>query len=111
MRGLYAGSIDMRAGGIAAHLMGECTVSQCDYYGTITHDNLRAGTTQPEYFGGIAGLAQDEDISILNCRYGGTVGTAIISANNLLDYIINYSPNGGAASEATINDCSYWDGE
>ena len=111
MRGLYAGSIDMRAGGIAAHLMGECTVSQCDYYGTITHDNLRTEPSQPEYFGGIAGLAQDAEITISNCRYGGTVSTAIISANNLLDYIINYSPNGGAASEATINDCSYWDGE
>ena len=111
MRGLYAGSIDARMGGIAAHLMGECTVSQCDYYGTITHDDLRTDPSKPEYFGGIAGLAQDAEITISNCRYGGTVSTAIISANNLLDYIINYSPNGGAASEATINDCSYWDGE
>ena len=111
MRGLFAGSVDMRAGGIAAHLMGECTVSFCDYYGTITHDNLRTGTSQPEYFGGIAGLAQDEDISILNCRYGGEIATAIISENNLLDYIINYSPNGGGASASIINDCSYWSGK
>lgn len=111
MRGLYAGSIDMRAGGIAAHLMGECTVSFCDYYGTITHDNLRPGTSTPEYFGGIAGLAQDQEINIMNCRYGGEIATAIISENNLLDYIINYSPNGGATSEAIIKDCSYWGGK
>ncbi len=103
------GDLDMRAGGIVGQLMGKSTVSNCSYYGDINHGTLR--TNKPEYFGGIAGLAQDETITISNCRYGGTVGTNVISDNNLANYIINYSPNGGAASNATVTGCSYWNGK
>ena len=110
MSGYNAGSLDMRAGGIVAHLMGTSSVSNCSYYGEITPKKLR-GDNAPEYFGGIAGLAQDETISITNCRCGGTINGNVISDNNLSTYIINYSPNGGAATNATVTGCSYWDGK
>ena len=109
MSGYNAGSLDMRAGGIVAHLMGTSSVSNCSYYGEITPKKLR--DKAPEYFGGIAGLAQDETISITNCRCGGTINGNVISDNNLSTYIINYSPNGGAATNATVTGCSYWDGK
>ena len=108
--GIYAGSVDARMGGIVAHLMGACSVTNCKFYGTITHRGLRPMGT-PEYFGGIAGLAQDEEISISNCSYGGKIGDAVISENNLMTYIINYSPNGGDASDAVVTGCSYWAGK
>ena len=111
MNGIYAGSIDARMGGIVAHLMGESTVTSCSYYGTITYRGLRTGTAQPEYFGGIVGFANSEDILVSKCRCGGQIGENVISENNLLTYIINYTPNGGAASEATVTECSYWDGK
>jgi hypothetical protein len=109
MSGYNAGSLDMRAGGIVAHLMGTSSVSNCSYYGEITPKKLR--DKAPEYFGGIAGLAQDETISITNCCCGGTINGNVISDNNLSTYIINYSPNGGAATNATVTGCSYWDGK
>ncbi len=107
--GYNAGSLDMRAGGIVAHLMGSSSVSNCSYYGIITPKKLRPMGT-PEYFGGIAGLAQDEGISISNCRFGGTINDNVISENNFSTYIIHFSPNGGGESNATVTDCSYWDG-
>jgi hypothetical protein len=112
MSGIYAGSVDARMGGIVAHLMGESTVTSCSYYGTITYRGLRAASlNQPEYFGGIAGYTQGEDILVSKCRCGGQIGDNVISENNLSTYIIHYSPNGGAASEATVTDCTYWDGK
>ncbi len=110
LTGIYAGSVDARMGGIVAHLMGESTVTSCSYYGTITHRGLRPMGT-PEYFGGIVGFADSEDILVSKCRCGGQIGENVISENNLSTYIIHYSPNGGAACEATVTECSYWDGK
>ena len=100
----------MRAGGIVAHLMGTSSISNCSYFGDITPRKLR-DPGAPEYFGCIAGLAQDETISITACRCGGTINGNVISENNLSAYIIHYSPNGGPASDATVTGCSYWNGE
>lgn len=110
MSGIYAGSVDARMGGIVAHLMGESSVANCKFYGIISQRGYRPMGT-PEYFGGIAGLAQDEDITISNCSCGGTIGDNVISENNLSTYIINFSPNGGAASSAVVTGCTYWDGK
>lgn len=110
MKGHNAGSLDMRAGGIVAHLMGTSSISNCSYFGDITPRKLR-DPGAPEYFGCIAGLAQDETISIAACRCGGTINGNVISENNLSAYIIHYSPNGGPASDATVTGCSYWNGE
>ena len=108
--GIYAGSVDARMGGIVAHLMGASSVSNCSYYGIITPRGLRAMGT-PEYFGGIVGWAQGDEISISNCRCGGTINDNVISENNLSTYICNYSPNGGAASQAVVTGCTYWNGK
>ena len=110
MSGIYAGSVDARMGGIVAHLMGASSVANCKFYGIISQRGYRAMGT-PEYFGGIAGLAQDEEITISNCSCGGTIGDNVISENNLSTYIINFSPNGGAASSAVVTGCTYWDGK
>ena len=110
MNGIYAGSVDARMGGIVAHLMGDSSVSNCSFYGTITPRGLRpAGTA--EYFGGIVGWAQGEDITISNCKCGGTINDNVISENNLSTYITNYSPNGGAAFAGTATGNSYWNGK
>ena len=108
--GIYAGSVDARMGGIVAHLMGASSVSNCSYYGIITPRGLRAMGT-PEYFGGIVGWAQGDEISISDCRCGGTINDNVISENNLSTYICNYSPNGGAASQAVVTGCRYWNGK
>ena len=110
MNGIYAGSVDARMGGIVAHLMGTSAVSNCSYYGTITQRGLRAMGT-PEYFGGIVGWAQGDDISISNCRCGGTISDNVISENNLSTYIANYSPNGGTAYAGTATGNLYWNGK
>ena len=110
LNGIYAGSVDARMGGIVAHLMGDSSVSNCSFYGTITPRGLRpAGTA--EYFGGIVGWAQGEDITISNCKCGGTINDNVISENNLSTYITNYSPNGGAAFAGTATDNTYWNGK
>ena len=108
--GIYAGSVDARMGGIVAHLMGASSVSGCSYYGIITPRGLRAMGT-PEYFGGIVGWAQGDEISISDCRCGGTINDNVISENNLSTYIANYSPNGGTAYAGTATGNSYWNGK
>ena len=108
--GIYAGSVDARMGGIVAHLMGASSVSNCSYYGIITPRGLRAAGTA-EYFGGIVGWAQGDEISISNCKCGGTINDNVISENNLSTYIANYSPNGGAAFAGTATDNTYWNGK
>lgn len=110
LNGIYAGSVDARMGGIVAHLMGDSSVSNCSFYGTITPRGLRAAGT-PEYFGGIVGWAQGEDITISNCQCGGTINDNVISENNLSTYIANYSPNGGTAFAGTATDNEYWNGK
>ena len=110
LNGIYAGSVDARMGGIVAHLMGDSSVSNCSFYGTITPRGLRPAGT-PEYFGGIVGWAQGEDITISNCQCGGTINDNVISENNLLTYIANYSPNGGTAFAGTATDNKYWGGK
>ena len=110
LNGIYAGSVDARMGGIVAHLMGDSSVSNCSFYGTITPRGLRPAGT-PEYFGGIVGWAQGEDITISNCQCGGTINDNVISENNLSTYIANYSPNGGTAFAGTATDNSYWNGK
>ena len=108
--GIYAGSVDARMGGIVAHLKGDSSVSNCSYYGTITPRGLRAMGT-PEYFGGIVGWAEGEDITISDCKCGGTINDNVISENNLSTYITNYSPNGGAAYAGAATGNSYWNGK
>ena len=110
LSGTCAGSIDARMGGIVGHLMGDSSVEFCKYYGTVTPRGLRAMGT-PEYFGGIVGWAQGDDITISECQFGGTIGDNVVSENNLMTYIANYSPNGGAASTALVTGCSYWSGK
>ena len=110
LNGIYAGSVDARMGGIVAHLMGDSSVSNCSYYGIITPRGLRAMGTA-EYFGGIVGWAQGEDITISNCQCGGTINDNVISENNLSTYIANYSPNGGVAFAGTATDNTYWNGK
>ena len=108
--GIYAGSVDARMGGIVAHLKGDSSVSNCSFYGIITPRGLRAMGTA-EYFGGIVGWAEGEDITISNCRCGGTINDNVISENNLSTYISNYSPNGGAAYAGAATGNSYWNGK
>ena len=108
--GIYAGSVDARMGGIVANLKGDSSVSNCSFYGIITPRGLRAMGT-PEYFGGIVGWAEGENITISNCQCGGTINDNVISENNLSTYIANYSPNGGTAYAGTATGNSYWNGK
>ena len=104
-----AGSTDYRGGGIVAHIMGESTIDNCSYYGTITIRKWRAD--KPEYYGGLAGYAPDEETVIKNSRFGGTLNGITISTNNYVDYIVNVSPNGGTASPAVVENIEYWNGK
>ena len=111
LNGICAGSVDARMGGIVAHLMGDSSVSNCSFYGTITPRGFRKENEGKEYFGGIVGWADGEDITISDCRFGGTINDNVISENNLLTYIANYSTNGGAAYAGAATGNSYWNGK
>ena len=110
LNGIYAGSVDARMGGIVAHLMGDSSVISCKYYGTITVRGFRPQGT-PEYFGGIVGWAQGEDITISNCKFGGTIADNVVSENNLSTFAANYSPNGGAEFAGVATGNTYWNGK
>lgn len=101
------GSVLYRVGGIAGVLEGTSTIDNCAYFGNITHYN--ADATKVDYVGGLAGLAENTVI-IKNSKFGGTVWGDTIAATNYTDYISNVVTNGGDVYTATIENCSYWDG-
>jgi hypothetical protein len=100
------GSVLYRAGGIAGVMEGTSSIDNCKYFGTITHFN--ADATKVDYYGGIAGMANNATIK--NSKFGGTIWGTAITADNYASYIANLVTNGGAAYTATVENCSYWDG-
>jgi hypothetical protein len=101
------GSVLYRAGGIVGVMEGTSSIDNCAYFGTISHYNPDAAKV--EYYGGIAGLAENTT-AIKNSKFGGTIWGTAITADNYASYIANLVTNGGTAYTATVENCSYWDG-
>lgn len=105
--GVAAGSCEFKAGGIAAYLYTNSTISNCSYFGQITTGDNK---TNVAYCGGIVGEAQS-GCSITGCKFGGSLPnennykeSVTITMGNYADYIV-----GNDAVTAT--GCSYWNGE
>ena len=105
--GVAQGLCEFKAGGIAAYLYTNSTISNCNFWGHITTGD-NAGKTA--YYGGIVGEAQ-EGCSVVGCSYGGSIPDAddykqsvTITEQNYDKYIIG---NGSIEPQG----CSYWSGE
>ncbi len=108
--GQYTGSLDFRGGGIAAWVTGKSHIDNCSFFGTITIKALDE-TGAAEYYGGIAGLVPDEETTISNCRYGGTLYGVEINADNFMEYLVMRPTVTNEQSPATVENCSYWNGK
>ncbi len=98
--GRHQGSCGFKAGGIAAYLYTDSSISNSRYFGHITTgDN---GTAEV-YYGGIVGETQT-GCSVNSCSFGGSILNETITSENFADYAI-----GNKAIEAV--GCTYWSGE
>jgi hypothetical protein len=100
------GSVLYRAGGIVGVMEGTSSIDNCAYFGTISHYNPDAAKV--EYYGGIAGMAANATIK--NSKFGGTIWGTAITESNYEAHIANLVTNGGTQYNATVENCSYWDG-
>ena len=96
------------SGGIAAILLEESTIDGCSFFGTI---NTAAKENFATYAGGISGYTADECV-IKNCRIGGSINDVTITKDNALQNVAHVpdTPDFAEATNATIENCSYWDG-
>ena len=111
MSGYNGGSCLVRAGGILAWSMGTTTVERCKYFGTIAITNPTDNLKDGQMFGGIVGLADDEDSKIQNCQYGGKILSVDINANNCTKYVVGMTNNLDTTSDAVVSDITYWSGK
>ena len=102
-----AGSLYIRQGGIVAWARGNTTVSGCSYYGAVSY----SASATDDFSGGIVGLAQDDEIVVENCRYGGTVNSVAITASNCGEYAIGKASLGGWESNPTVTGIELWNGK
>ena len=75
------GSCTAHAGGIAAYLWDNTTISNCSYKGTLT-DGTRSGRT---FVGGIVAeiMPSVSTIKIENCKLAGTVQGTVVTTDNV----------------------------
>ncbi len=97
--GSSAGSEVFSGGGIVGILYTGSSVTGCGYYGTLTSTT----TTDGEQGGLIAGSTV-AGTTISGCKAGGTLLGTAITADNVEGSI-------AGDSNATISDCTYWDGK
>lgn len=107
LTGYNGGSCYVRAGGIVAWSMGTTTVEKCKYFGDITATTVVEG----QFFGGIVGLADDENTVIKACQYGGTILGMEINSNNCEKFTVGMATNFETDSDAQVNDITYWNGK
>ena len=103
------GGFIAHSAGIASVLLEECIVDGCSFYGDI---NTAVNTNASAYMGGICGYTSD-DTQIRNCKFGGSVNDVTITKDNYLANIAHLSDNSdgkAVGSNATVKDCSYWNG-
>lgn len=105
------GSCNPRGGGIVAIAQG-VIVDGCSYFGNLTYGSAHSDPSQngKDYLGGIIGDG-DEDCIIRNCRYGGSVNTVTISANNVETYAKGIEYHSGTPCDAVVESVTYWDGK
>ena len=101
------GSVLYRAGGIVGVMEGTSSIDNCAYFGTISHYNQDA--SKVEYYGGIAGMAENA-CTIKNSKFGGSIWNTAITSSNYDNFIANLVTNGGTEYDAVVENCSYWDG-
>jgi hypothetical protein len=91
-------------GGILARAYGseDVTVTGCSYFGNM---ESRSTTSTPvvSQLGGIVGCATEKTM-IATCKFGGSIKSIPISANNLSEMVV------GAGTPAWITGLTYWDG-
>ena len=108
LSGYNGGSCYLRAGGIVAWSMGATTIEKCKYFGDITTKTPEAA----QRYGGIVGLAADEDTVIKNCQYGGSILGVEIGSNNCKQYALGVDMNFNATTnDAQVGDVTYWNGK
>jgi hypothetical protein len=105
------GSCNPRGGGIVAMAQG-VIVDGCSYFGNLTYGNTHSTASQngKDYLGGIIGDG-DEDCIIRNCRYGGSVNTVTITANNVETYAKGIEYHSGTPCDAVVESVEYWNGK
>jgi hypothetical protein len=87
-------------------------VDGCSYFGNLTYGSAHSDPSQngQDYLGGIIGDG-DEDCIIRNCRYGGSVNTVTISANNIETYAKGTEYHSGTPCAAVVESVEYWNGK
>ena len=105
MEGASAGSNVFHGAGVAGYIT-STTIEDCSSFCNIAGTLL---TSKAEHLGGVVGRADAQSV-IKNSKFGGTVGGVEISANNYDRYIQGVSSDTNTPSEATVENCSYWDG-
>ena len=105
------GSCNPRGGGIVA-IAQSVIVDGCSYFGNLTYGNGHSDPAQngQDYLGGIIGDG-DMDCIIRNCRYGGSVNTVTISANNVETYAKGTEYHSGTPCAAVVESVEYWNGK
>ena len=106
MEGASAGSNVFHGAGVAGYIT-STTIEDCSSFCNIAGTLL---TSKAEHLGGVVGRADAQSV-IKNTKFGGTVGGVEISANNYDRYIQGVSSDTNTPSEATVENCSYWDGK
>ena len=101
------GSLYIRQGGIVAWARGNTKVSGCSYYGSLSYTD----SAKDDFSGGIVGLAQDDEVVVENCRYGGTVNSIAITSNNCVQYAVGTATKGGWESNPTVTGIELWNGK
>ena len=78
--------------------LGDCTISGCSYFGTMTIAKLAEG-----HFGGLVGEAT-ATLSVSDSKFGGSLNGTVVNENNLMGFAVG-------TANGTVSGISYWDGK
>lgn len=83
--------------GILSRDFGRCAISDCSYFGTVTVATLSTGAV-----GGLVAFGAN-DLTVSNCKFGGSLNGTKINENNV-------AANAIGNSAGTATSITYWDG-